>query len=162
MRELTAIETVALAQALSSKEVREAKGGLSPTGLDDSGKVARVPVDVTVRITGSLGKGEDFDKVPTVSVPLISAMALLVRRMGITREAALELLCEVMTDAIELGKDANKTLLEESGVLAAQKQVKEDVLTRLPRTPVQGRVESDLTAQVVEASDSADLEVAVL
>ena len=161
MRELNAIETVALAQALSSKEVKAAKGAIAPTGLDEDGKVARVPVDVTVRIQGTLGKGEDFDKVPTVSAPLISAMALLVRRMGVTREAALELLCEVMTEAIELGKDANKAILEESGVLEAQGQVKKEVLTRLPKTPVQGRVESSLTASVVEATGSADLEVAI-
>ena len=94
--------------------------------------------DFVARISGSLIKGEDTDKAPTCSIPLITTLALLIHRMGVTRTEAIKLLRDVMTEAIELDTDANAQFLEQCGVLEAQALVKKQVIDQLPRTPVKG------------------------
>ncbi len=80
--------------------------------------------------------GHDSDKAPTASIPLLPTLALLVKRMGITRDAALETIKDVMEEALALDKDATKALMEEAGVVEAEKLIKEKVIATLPRTPV--------------------------
>jgi hypothetical protein len=82
----------------------------------------------------------DTDKAPTVSIPWLAAMALLIKRMGITRDSAIEKLTEAMRDSLTLGKSAKKELFGETGVEDAQKMLKEEVIAKLPRTPVRKSV----------------------
>lgn len=84
--------------------------------------------------------GHDTDKAPTCSIPMLAAMALLVKRMGVTRDGAMEVLLETMRDAMALGNDASKALLKETGVADAQQAIKDEVISKLPRTPVRKSV----------------------
>lgn len=91
--------------------------------------------------------GADTDKAPTSSIPLLPAMALLVRRMGLQRSDALKTLREVMEEAINLKGDASSKLLAETGVAEAEEMLRSEVIAKLPRTPVKGMVkinESDI------------------
>ena len=74
---------------------------------------------------------------------------MLIRRMGFTRDDAIALLVDVMTEAIELDKNASNELLDESGVLAAYKAVEKQVLDKLPRTPVIGRLDGRPVVELV-------------
>jgi hypothetical protein len=110
---------------------------------------------VTLKLDGTVKVSADGDKAPTCSIPMLAAMALLVRRMGIQREAALDMLSEVMREALALTKDGaageavSAKLLADSGVADALEQIQTDVVANLPKTPVKGQVRVDGTACAV-------------
>ena len=80
--------------------------------------------------------GHDTDKAPTASIPLLTTLALMVKRMGATRADALEVLKDVMTTALTMDKDASEELLREAGVAEAEEEIKAKVIGQLPRTKV--------------------------
>lgn len=83
----------------------------------------------------------DTDKAPTASIPLLTTCALLLQRFQPNdREKALDVFRQVMTQAMDLGKDAQKKLLEDSGVSELEKTLKEEIIAKLPRVPVKGSV----------------------
>ena len=100
-----------------------------------------IKVDLTLEID-TLTFGHDTDKAPTCSIPLLATMALLVKRMGFQREAALALLTEVMTEALTMDEKAADTLMADQGVKDAEKMVKEQVISKLPRTAVSKTVKA--------------------
>ena len=83
----------------------------------------------------------DTDKAPTCSVPLLATCALLLQRFAPReRDRALEIFEEVMTQALDMPKDGQKKLLDESGVADLENTIKERVIAKLPRVPVKGAV----------------------
>ena len=106
-------------------------------------------VDALVRVRGSFTKAEDTDKVPTAKVLTLDTMALLFKRMGVTREAAQGLLLDVFTQAIELDSEAKKALQAEYGLLEAKKAFSSNVLEKLPRTRVRGAIRGTPTFELV-------------
>lgn len=114
-------------------------------------------MDITVRV-GEMRIANDTDKAPTCSIPMLPTLALLLKRMGFQRDKALEMLAEVMEEAISLDKDATKALLSETGVKEAQDLLKKNVIAKLPRTPVKGAVkiddvEVDIKGMAVQGDD---------
>jgi hypothetical protein len=99
--------------------------------------------DIKVELTVSIKEmrvAPDTDKAPTCSIPMLPAMALLVRRMGLQRDDALKTLREVMLEAIAMKADASSSLLAETGVVDAEEMIRTEVIAKLPRTPVKGAV----------------------
>jgi len=115
-------------------------------------------VDALVRIRSTFGKGTDTDKVPTCRVLTLDTLALLFKRMGITRDAAQALLLEVFTEVIHLDKDAKAILQAEFGLLEAKKTFSETVLSKLPKTPVTGAVRGTSVVEVVGLIEETNLE----
>jgi len=103
--------------------------------------VKNLVVNMTLELA-TLSIGHDTDKTPTCSIPLLPTLALLIKRMGATREAALVMLREVMEEALTLDKDAASKLLEELGVAEAEQAIKEQVIGKLPRTFVKKTVKA--------------------
>jgi hypothetical protein len=99
-----------------------------------------VDEEVTLTAKGWVTVGEDTTKASTSSIPLLPALALVVKRLGAQRERALTLLREVVTEAMEMDESARAHLLEETGVGDAMELVKREVVAKLPRTPVRGSV----------------------
>lgn len=108
-------------------------------------------IDLSIE-AGEIAIGHDTDKAPTTSIPLLAVVALLVKRMGLQRDAALGIVREVMTEAITLGKDASKTLLAETGVADAEKMLKDEVIGKLPRTLVRKSVGVEGVAVTVKSA----------
>lgn len=117
--------------------------------------------DLTMNVTvhmDALTFGHDTDKAPTCSIPMLPVLALMVRRMGATREDALKTIREVMEEALTLGKDATETLLSESGVADAERAIKEEVIAKLPLTLVRKTIKAkgvNLEVQVVSSKPTA-------
>jgi len=83
----------------------------------------------------------DTDKAPTCSIPLLTVCALLLQRFAPKeRDKALEIVEEVMTQALDMPKAGQKKLLDETGVADLEKTLKETVIAKLPRVPVKGAV----------------------
>jgi len=83
----------------------------------------------------------DTDKSPTASIPLLTTCALMLQRFQPNdRDKALDVFRQVMTQAMDMGKDQQKKLLADSGVSELEKLLKEEVISKLPRVPVKGAV----------------------
>lgn len=93
-----------------------------------------------VRVSGTVEKEDDQLVTPTVSVPLISVLALFWERVGIGRDEAMALLREAICEAMDQGvaEDAHiKSRIDD--VASAIKAVREDLLAELPKMPRAGR-----------------------
>lgn len=100
----------------------------------------------------------DTDKAPTCSIPLLTTCALLLERFAPNeRERALAIFEEVMTQALDMPKDGQKRLLDETGVAELEERLKERVIAKLPRVPVKGAVTvkpDDIRVQLKSMSSS--------
>lgn len=93
-----------------------------------------------VRVSGTVEKEEDQLVTPTVSVPLISVLALFWEKAGLAQDQAMSLLREAIIAAMDqgVGEDAHiKSRIED--VNSAIKAVREDLLAELPKMPRAGR-----------------------
>jgi hypothetical protein len=130
---LSPVEALFIQRALSADRVREALEALVPDGTE-------ADIDVTVRVRGHLKRGESGDRKPTSRALRKATLAVLVRRMGLQREKALELISSVLLEAHELTEDAEKKLLEEHPEVEEAFGKVDAFIDTLPRIPTQGRV----------------------
>ena len=110
---------------------------------------------ITLRVAGSVMKGEDEAYVPTISVPVKALAAALLARMGATREASITMLVDAISEALEGGKKANDTITERlKDVEEAFETVNQRVLANLPPSTRKGKTRADVTLAVVPAAAS--------
>jgi hypothetical protein len=99
------------------------------------------PVSTTVRVDGVLTVRVDTSKKPTVSIPWTAVVAVLLQRMGCTRESAISVLTEILPTVV--GKDGFKTVLKEADVKKIGAEALERLKDALPETPVKGGTSFD-------------------
>jgi hypothetical protein len=106
---------------------------------------------LTVRVNGTVEKQADQLVAPTTSVPLILTLALFWEKAGITREHALNMLREAITEAMVDGADKNERIESRMrDVEAAVKAVKDELIAKLPKVRRSGKVVTkDLVVEVV-------------
>jgi hypothetical protein len=114
---------------------------------------------VTVRVSGTVEKQADQLVAPTTSIPLITVIALFWEKSGITREAALKMLREAITEAMKDGADKNERIETRlNDVEAAIKAVKDDLIAKLPKAKRGGRViTKDLQIELLPAHDTEEV-----
>ncbi len=96
---------------------------------------------LTLRVTGSVEKQADQLVAPTASIPLVATLALFWEKSGITRDHALKMLREAITEAMEDGADKGEQIQARlKDVEAAIKAVKDDLIAKLPKVKRSGRV----------------------
>lgn len=94
-----------------------------------------------VRVSGSVEKHDDQLVAPTVSIPLVTTLALFFDKCGVTRDAALNLLREAITEAMAENVNEDAKIKERMGdVEKAIKAVKDDLISKLPKMKRSGRV----------------------
>jgi hypothetical protein len=129
--------TFALAILNATKKGLDAKTAREET---EPGVYRDIKLDLHIEVE-EMRVAPDTDKAPTTSIPLLTTCALLLQRFQPNdRQKALEIFRQVMTQAMDMGKDAQKKLLEDSGVAELEKTLKEDIIGKLPRVPVKGAV----------------------
>lgn len=123
--------TTAIKKGLDAKSARDET---DPGVYRDMKMLLEIEVD-------EMRVAPDTDKAPTCSIPLLATCALLLQRFAPNeRERALTIFEEVMTQALDMPKDGQKKLLDESGVAELEERLKERVIAKLPRKPVKGSV----------------------
>jgi hypothetical protein len=128
---------IALAILNAAKKGIDAKTAREET---EPGVYRDIKVDVTIEVD-ELRVAPDTDKSPTTSIPMLTTCALLLQRFQPNdREKALDVFRQVMTQAMDMSKDAQKKLLSDSGVADLEKVLKEEIIAKLPRVPVKGAV----------------------
>ena len=117
---------------------------------------------LTVRVTGTVEKREDEFVAPTVSIPLIPTLALFWEKCGITRDHALRMLREAITEAMLEGVKEDENIQSRvKDVDAAIKTVRSELIERLPKMRRSGRVITrGLTVTVTAATEATVLAVA--
>ena len=140
--------TTVISKLVSAKEASAARDGVG---------AGTFPVSFTLTVEGTVTVRKDTEKIPTVSVPLKEVIALFLARSGATREAAIALLRECITDVLASkgGKGGAKGALE-AEYDAAFGDLAEALLATLPKTRVRGAV--DLDDVIVTVTESLPTE----
>lgn len=117
---------------------------------------------LVVRLTGSVEKHSDQMVNPTVSIPLVPTMALLLEKCGVNKDESLQLLREAITEAMtERVKEDTHILQCIDDVQAAISLVKKDLIDQLPKMHRTGKVDCrDLEVAVIPMSAVDELAVA--
>lgn len=128
------VAVVAVDGAIPPKVLRQAKGQI-PDGH-------RAHVELTAHLKGMVTRGEPSEAAPTANLLNKAMVGELLRRLGVTREAALKHMRAIAEEALIDGQvnigqafsDANPQLL------TAIKQVEDEVIAKLPKQPRAGRL----------------------
>ena len=105
-------------------------------------------VDTVVRIKGTIKVGEDYERTPTVSVPLKETLALFIAYSGITRKAATDALVKAMNDALANSDKGAGALKDSLAVVdETMETVSKSVLSKLKKVPCNGSVTTKLTVE---------------
>lgn len=108
--------------------------------LEKAGKQIKLPagehaVDttLTLRVRGTVKKGQDHEYTPTVDIPLLATMALLLEKSGFQRERSKELLIDAMREALDADVEGDEVVAERvKDIEAAMVHVRE-VTAALPK-----------------------------
>lgn len=139
-------------RSLVAKAWKDAKADLKP------GK-HHIDEEFLVRISGSVEQLPDELAAPTVSIPLIPALALFWEKAGIARGPALQMLKQALLEA--MGKEAKEdSQIQErmKDVEAAMKAIRQELIAELPPMRRTGKLllkELDVEIVPVEALAAA-------
>lgn len=135
---LNDLTKVALAKLLE----KDTKGVVIAPGVHN------VDETVVIKLQGTITKGAPVNYTPTVDIPMLTTLALVLEKSGFQRERSKALLVEAMTEALALGEQGSEHVAERvKDIEAAMGHVRE-VTEALPKKTKQGatKVEVALTA----------------
>ena len=105
---------------------------------------------VTFQVDGVVIKGADVEYTPTVDIPMLATLALVLEKSGITREHSKKLLVEAMQEAIVLNQKGSETVAERlKDIETAMVEVRE-VTAALPKKTRSGATKVQAKVEVVE------------
>ena len=111
-------------------------------------EVGRHWVDETVviRVSGTVERHEDQWIAPTISIPLIPTIAFFWERLGVGKDAAMSVLREAITEAMQAKTNESPSIKRKiDDVAAAVAAVKRELIGELPKMRRAGRTDvSDL------------------
>lgn len=112
--------------------------------------VHNIDTTVVLRIKGTVNKAEDRPYTPTVDIPMLTTLALVLEKAGFMREKAKTLLVEAMTEAIALGdKGSEHVAAQVKDIESAMEHVRE-VTGALPKKTKSGATNVKVTVEEVE------------
>jgi hypothetical protein len=114
---------------------------------------------VTVRVSGTVERQADQLVAPTASIPLVATLALFWQKCGVTRDHALRMLKDAITEAMKDGADKDERIKSHiKDVDEAVKAIKNDLIAKLPKTKRAGRViTKDLMIEVVPLHEEQEM-----
>lgn len=127
-------------------------GKLTKAGGPVAPGLYNVDETVTIRVAGTVEKLDDEVYTPTVDIPLKRAMALLLHRAGIQREAAKAALVAAMSEALTTGKGSDDAIDEYIADVDAAMAHVVSVTAALPPKVRTGKTKVDATLVVVPAT----------
>ena len=106
---------------------------------------------LTIRVSGTVEKQADQLVAPTTSIPLVPTLALFWEKAGITRDHALKMLRDAITEAMAEGADKNEWIeARMKDVEVAIKAIKDELIAKLPKAKRSGKVVTkDLEVEIV-------------
>jgi len=105
---------------------------------------------ITWRVVGTISKKADYPSTPTVDIPLLATLALVLEKSGFMRDKSSAILVEAMTEALKLGEKGADHITERvKDIEAAMKKVRE-VTQALPKKNKSGPTTVKVTIEEVE------------
>ncbi len=131
MENLTFIEIVALSKVVKDKALKAARPECT---------VGEHPIDFSVSVKGMLRVLEDTEKTPTCNIPWKTVAAILIAKMGCTRDAAEKQLVGIIAEALRIGDGVGMTMYSAYGdaLAAAENHIDTTILAKLPKVKVKG------------------------
>jgi hypothetical protein len=110
-----------------------------------------VDEEFLVRISGSVEQRPDEFAAPTVSIPLVPALALFWEKAGIARGPALEMLKQALREAMNKGaKEDPDIQARMKDIEVATKAIRKDLIAELPPMKRTGKLlVKDLDVEIV-------------
>ena len=117
---------------------------------------------ITVRVSGVVEKKDDEFIAPTVSIPLITTLALFWAKCGVTRDHALRMLREAITEAMLDGvKEDAHIQSRVKDVEAAVSAIRSELIDCLPKMRRGGKlITKGLAVTVTAATEPTVIAVA--
>jgi len=108
-----------------------------------------------VHVSGSVVKHTDQMVAPTASIPLIPVLALFWEKCGVSRDHALRMLREAITEAIQNGKSKDEQIEARiKDVETAVEAVKTKLIAKLPKQKRAGRIiTKDLEIEILPVGE---------
>lgn len=106
----------------------------------DAVKPGKVDIRASIQLAGSLRIGEESEVIPTYKIPLITTLALMAQRMGVTRDSTLKLIAEVVSEAFSNRESPDEALL--ALIKDAEKEIeriRKELVTKLPKESRKGQ-----------------------
>lgn len=123
--------------------------------------VGRHEIDevLVVRVRGSVEKFTDQFASPTVSIPLVSTLALFWSKAGLNRDEALSLLREAITEAMDDKVNEDAAIQRRiDDVQEAISAIRNDLINQLPKMKRSGRlVTKDLDIAVTSVGFTEEI-----
>lgn len=112
---------------------------------------------LSIHVSGTVTKHTDQMAAPTTSLPLIPILALFWEKCGVSRDHALRMLREAITEAMTNGKSKDEQIEARiKDVEKAVETVKTDLIAKLPKVKRSGRViTKDLRISVLPVIEEA-------
>lgn len=111
--------------------------------------------EIVLRVTGTVEKRVDEFAAPTVSIPLISALALFWEKSGVTRDKALAMLREALHEAMEMNVKEDRHIAGRiKDVENAISTIRQELIAKLPPMRREGKViVENLNVEVMPVGD---------
>ena len=137
-------------EVISTVITKAIKGSQLPPGQYE------VDHTVTLRLKGTYKVSNDVSYVPTVDIPMLPTLALLLEKAGIVGPAAERMLVEAMTEALNGGEQAHGAIAERLNDIARAEDRVRNLVGQLPRKVRKGpsRWDGEVT-EVVEVAEAA-------
>lgn len=105
---------------------------------------------VTFEVNGVIVKSNDSEYTPTVDIPLLATLALVLEKSGVTRENSKKLLIEAMQEAIVFGQSGSGAVSERvRDIETAMAEVRQ-VTAALPKKTRSGQTRVQAEVKVVD------------
>lgn len=134
MGDISPMVALALSKCIKEKDSKAASKGLEAGAL--------VTVDATVRISGTITKGEDYDVTDSTSLPWSKVLALAIHRSGFHKDFLKELATDILND--------NLTDAEKAVVTQGETRWETEVKPLLPKRTNSGIVKANVTVALAE------------
>lgn len=110
---------------------------------------------VTIHVKGTLVKSADGETTPTVDIPLLATMALLMEKAGFQRELGKKLVTEAMIEALALQKKGKEFVEGKTkDIDEAMKHVRQ-ITEKLPKKPKSGPTKVQVEIVEIMAEEAA-------
>jgi len=103
---------------------------------------------ITMRVVGDVKKSQDEEYVPTIAMPVKAIMATLLPRLGATREAAMKVLVEAMTEAVSMEQQGDEALKARMKDVDSAFETVAAVLDALPPKSRTGKTVCDVVVEI--------------
>lgn len=104
---------------------------------------------IRISVQGEVKKGDDTEYTPTVEIPLLPTLALLLEKMGFIRGAAERMLTEAMVEAIQLNDSPTAAIEERMTHINEAMNRARSIVGSLPRRVRQGATKVNVTIEEV-------------